>query len=271
MIKFKVAIPALVIIIVLITLSFSCNSTSELLSNNSAMANTSNDNEDVSSRIHDLENRVAELEQVLGSVIEYNIVKSALIQMLQENDYIDTDWGSIAGCGNSSSWAPTNDMRLFPSPTHPLYGYDKDGDGIPDTNYVPFETSKWYYDFNNDLEIEQFPDMGWAQLPKRPTLEELQQAGKNEAFETELHNIQTAVLAAMADGGVDAVAGGCVYGSGVENFGNTGHATSPPYTGTDCVVSGSYSVGDYITNGATDIACSYSIASDGTVTQVWTP
>ena len=93
----------------------------------------------------------------------------------------------------------------------------------------------------------------------------------DEDYDTELHNVQTAVLAAMADAGVGVVAGGCESGSGIENFGNTGHTTTPPYTGTDCEVTDSVYVGDYIINGAADIACSYTIATDGKVTQVWTP
>jgi type IV pilus assembly protein PilA len=90
--------------------------------------------------------------------------------------------------------------------------------------------------------------------------------GQEEALETEWHNVQTAVLAGMADGQVSTVTG-----AGTEVFGNTGHAASPPYTGTDCVISGNISVADYIISGATDIAASYSIAADGTVTQPWTP
>jgi type IV pilus assembly protein PilA len=92
--------------------------------------------------------------------------------------------------------------------------------------------------------------------------------GQTEALETEWHNVQTAVLAGMADAQVDTVSG-----NGTEVFGNTGHAASPPYTGTDCNVNsdGSIKVGDYIISGATDIAGSYSIAGDGTVDQAWTP
>lgn len=91
--------------------------------------------------------------------------------------------------------------------------------------------------------------------------------GQSEAFETEWHNVQTAVLAGMADGDTSAVSG-----AGANVFGNTGQtATSPPYTGTDCAVTAAINVGDYIISGATDIACAYDIAADGTVTQVWTP
>ena len=88
-----------------------------------------------------------------------------------------------------------------------------------------------------------------------------------EHWEKSLRDLAVESLwAAMADAGVSTVSG-----AGAEVFGNTSHAASPPFTGTDCVVSGNYSVGDYIVNGANDIACSYSIAADGTVNQVWTP
>lgn len=246
--KLKITSLLFVTITVLAVLFTSCNSTSALLSNNPAKADTSID--DYEARLDELESRIGELEQVLEAVIEYNIVKSALIQMLQENGYIDC--GSIAGIGYSSSWAPTNDMRLFPSPTHPLYGFDKDGDGIPDTNYVPFETSKWYYNYENDLEIEQFPDMGWSQLPKRPTLEELQNQPEPDPYETELHNVETAVLAAMVDAGVTSITAGNL-------------------SATQDLTIGTTTVGSYISGGVASLICSYSIAADGTVTQVWTP
>ena len=88
--------------------------------------------------------------------------------------------------------------------------------------------------------------------------------GQDEALETEERNVQTAVIAGMADASVATVSG-----NGTEVFGNTGHAASPPYTGTECVISGNYGVEDYIMNGATDIYGSYSITGDGKVTRVW--
>src|SRR4030042_1297753 len=51
--------------------------------------------------------------------------------------------------------------------------------------------------------------------------------GKAEAAETELANVMTALTAAMAD----AVSGNVSDGDTVANFGNTGEATSKPYTG----------------------------------------
>jgi len=92
--------------------------------------------------------------------------------------------------------------------------------------------------------------------------------GVEEAASTELHNVQTAVVAAMADGGCGKVAGG----SGGD-FGNTGHADTP--TGTEltvCTVSEvSYKVGDYIIGGAASVLGDYTVAGDGKVAQDWYP
>ena len=93
--------------------------------------------------------------------------------------------------------------------------------------------------------------------------------GKTEAAAAELHNVQTAVMAAMADAASGNVSGGCTVGAGTENFGNTGHALTKPFTGTDITVQGTYDVGDYITGGAASPGASYSIDVEGTVTQVW--
>ena len=93
--------------------------------------------------------------------------------------------------------------------------------------------------------------------------------GKSEAAATELHNVQTAVMAAMADAATGNVSGGCAIGAGTENFGNTGHATTKPFTGTNIVVQGTYDVGDYITGGATSVSASYSVDVEGTVNQIW--
>jgi len=94
--------------------------------------------------------------------------------------------------------------------------------------------------------------------------------GQTEAFDTEYRNVQTAVIAAMADAQSSTVAGSDNITT-TGDFGNTGEETSPPYTGDLCNVSGTYDVEDYIISGATDIACSYSIESDGTVNRIWTP
>ena len=90
--------------------------------------------------------------------------------------------------------------------------------------------------------------------------------GKSEAASTELANILTAVTAAMADSISESVSGG----SATVNFGNTGEtAMKKPYTGTDCIVSGNYTVGAYISGGAANVAGSYIVAADGSVTQNW--
>jgi len=177
----------------------SCSSTSDLLSlsNNSAKAEVTTG--DYETRISELEKRVEQLEQGLDErVIEYNMVQSAVCKMIVENGLVDKDWGSVHFGEYSSNWAPTNDMRLFPGPSNPVFGYDSNKDGKPDTNYVPFEKSKWFYEYGEEGQVYQFPDYGWLKLTKRPaTAEEI--LGKTDPYETELHNIQTAVMAMMAD------------------------------------------------------------------------
>ncbi len=96
--------------------------------------------------------------------------------------------------------------------------------------------------------------------------------GKTEAQEVELHNVQTAVMAAMADAASGNVSGGCAVGAGTANFGNTGQtALTKPYTGTDCNVQDSplITVGAFITGGVANVPGSYSIDVEGTVTQLW--
>ncbi len=86
--------------------------------------------------------------------------------------------------------------------------------------------------------------------------------GKTEAKATELHNVQTAVMAAMADANVSSIT--------ADDFGNTGHGlTKAAYTGHDLVVSGNISVGNYITGGAASVGGDYNITDDGTTTQEW--
>ena len=95
--------------------------------------------------------------------------------------------------------------------------------------------------------------------------------GKIEAKETELHNVQLAVTAAMADAGATAVADG--DDEGAANFGNTGEVMpniGAP-TGTDCTVYGTFDVGSYMVGGAARVQGSYNVATDGTVTNLWYP
>jgi type IV pilus assembly protein PilA len=92
--------------------------------------------------------------------------------------------------------------------------------------------------------------------------------GVQEAAEAELHNVQTAVMAGMADEKTASLDGGEPYGGvNTENFGNTGHADPP--TGTDCdvVTANGTTVGDYITGGAGNVQGSYLIMDDGAVIQ----
>jgi type IV pilus assembly protein PilA len=91
--------------------------------------------------------------------------------------------------------------------------------------------------------------------------------GKSEAKATELSNVLTAVTAAMADAISDSISGGGV----AANFGNTGMSAQKPFTGQDCLVAVGYNVGEYISGGAANVAGSYIISPDGTVTQAWYP
>jgi type IV pilus assembly protein PilA len=93
--------------------------------------------------------------------------------------------------------------------------------------------------------------------------------GKTEAKETEYANVMTAVTAAMADAVSANISEGSAGPGG--NFGNTAHELNKPYTGDDVHIDAAdaYGVGDYIAGGAANVAGSYIIAVDGTVTQEW--
>jgi hypothetical protein len=242
--KFQMTTLVLAIMVVLIIPFTSCTSTSELLplSNNPTKAEASTS--DFEARITELENRVAILEQGLDErVIEYNIIHSALWEMI-----IDNKLNRIPG----DSFPYTNDMRQFPSPSAPLYGYDKNGDGIPDTNYVPFETTVWFYEagaYIPDLMIQGCD----------PALVErvgVGTRGKAEALETELHNIQTAVMAMMADSNSGRLDANLTF---IEDM--------------DLVTSdgGALVLSNYITginaDGTLKSGCKYDFSIDGTVTQ----
>ena len=79
--------------------------------------------------------------------------------------------------------------------------------------------------------------------------------GKQEAADTELHNIQTATMAAMADDGGAVTAG---------NFGDVGGVA------TDVTV-GSTTIGAFIVGGVASVQGTYSIGIDGTVIQTAYP
>jgi type IV pilus assembly protein PilA len=79
--------------------------------------------------------------------------------------------------------------------------------------------------------------------------------GKSEAQAAELHNVQTAAMAAMADAKVGTVSGGGVSA----NFGNVGG------TATECAVDATHNVGSYITGGVAKVHGSYIITATGDV------
>jgi len=89
-----------------------------------------------------------------------------------------------------------------------------------------------------------------------PNVGKFMGTGKSQAADTELHNVQTATLAAMAD----------TTSSNVTNPG-VFDAT------TDVIVSGNTSVGDFIVGypSADAVHGTYNIAADGTVTQTAYP
>jgi len=90
--------------------------------------------------------------------------------------------------------------------------------------------------------------------------------GTEQAAATELHNVQTAVMAAMAD----ASSGTVTDGGTTKNFGNTDH-NNPPSGQDDLTVSGNITVGTYFIGGAGEVQGSYIIAKAGTVGQEWYP
>lgn len=75
-------------------------------------------------------------------------------------------------------------------------------------------------------------------------------SGENEAEATEFHNVQTAVLAAMADAKT-----GTVLTPGVLDASN------------DVTVATGITVGAYLIGGVTSLQYTYSVAADGTVTE----
>jgi type IV pilus assembly protein PilA len=86
--------------------------------------------------------------------------------------------------------------------------------------------------------------------------------GQEQAASTELHNVQTAVMAAMADAGVGSFTGG--------DFGNTSH-NDPPSGQVDLTVTGNISVGDYFVGGVAEVQGDYAVSDEGVATQDWYP
>jgi len=97
-----------------------------------------------------------------------------------------------------------------------------------------------------------------------PNVGKFMGTGKTQAAETETHNVQTAVMAAMADVEAGAITGG--------SFGNTGQADPP--TGTDLTIAGgsaNTTVGAFIVGGAVKVQGDYTVGTDGAVTRNWYP
>ncbi len=86
--------------------------------------------------------------------------------------------------------------------------------------------------------------------------------GQEQAANTELHNVQTAVMAAMADAGVGSFTGG-PFGNTVQN--------DPPSGQVDLTVSGNISVGVYFIGGVAEVQGDYAVSDEGIVTQDWYP
>ncbi len=97
--------------------------------------------------------------------------------------------------------------------------------------------------------------------------------GKTEAASTELHNVQTMVIAAMADANTGNVTGGNpVIPNTAINFGDDDGLPATT-TKIDCVVSPDplKTVGEFIVGGYQKVTGSYAIDVEGTVKQIWYP
>ena len=93
--------------------------------------------------------------------------------------------------------------------------------------------------------------------------------GHEEAARTELHDVQTAVLAAMADVGAATIAA-CAAAD--QDFGDVD--SDPSTAGVDLAVAGAtvtVNVGDYIAGGADNVHGHYTVDEDGGATQVTFP
>jgi type IV pilus assembly protein PilA len=98
--------------------------------------------------------------------------------------------------------------------------------------------------------------------------------GKKEAAETELHNVQTAVIATMADSSV-----GTITGTEPHDFGDIDQDQST--AGEDLIVddgpdgvagtSDDITVGEFLVGGADRVQGDYDVMNDGTVHQMAYP
>ena len=86
-----------------------------------------------------------------------------------------------------------------------------------------------------------------------PNVAKFMGAGHQEAADTELHNVQTAVSAAMADAGVGTVPAG------------------PLDSSNDIVISGNITVGQFIVGGNARLQGVYTLDPDGTANQISYP
>ncbi|MBN1692049.1 MAG: type II secretion system protein [Dehalococcoidales bacterium] len=97
--------------------------------------------------------------------------------------------------------------------------------------------------------------------------------GAEEAADTELANIVTAVTAAMADAVSANISQGNDDGVTI-NFGLTTSGATPE-AWTDCNVATvgatTYTVGDYLAGGYTSVSGGYNIEIDGSVNQIYYP
>lgn len=107
--------------------------------------------------------------------------------------------------------------------------------------------------------------------------------GKAEAAATELHNVQTATMAAMADASSGSVEAGNLVGTLTPNFGDHDQdgndtTTVPPGTaGADLKVltatlpADDVYIGQFIVGGADRVSGAYAIDVEGTVNQIAYP
>ena len=86
-----------------------------------------------------------------------------------------------------------------------------------------------------------------------PNVGKFMGTGHTQAALTELHNVQTAVMAGMADAQVGNITGGTLDSS------------------NDVTISGNITVGDYVVGGNASLQGTYTVGTDGTVSQTAYP
>jgi type IV pilus assembly protein PilA len=88
--------------------------------------------------------------------------------------------------------------------------------------------------------------------------------GHEEAASTELHNVQTATMAAMADAHIGTIPSTPADFGDVDQDQTTAGVDLDVETGA---TSGNYTIGQFIVGGVDKVQGQYEIAGDGTVTQ----